>query len=134
MAALDAAEVPCTPVQRIDEVVEDPQLRARNMFLEQNHPVLGRVTLPNVRFTFSDLQVQPGRAPLMGEHNREILRGLLGYSDEEITRMEHCGLLHAETAARRLLARGGQRPDARRFRCCVSRVPLDLTLKSATRD
>ena len=103
VAALDAAGVPCAPVQPIDQVVADPQVRARGMLIEQEHPVLGRVTLPNVPFKFSDADITPRTpAPLLGQHNREVLRGLLEYSAEQVAEMERDGVLHAEEAVGRL--------------------------------
>ncbi len=99
IAALDAAGVPCAPVQRIDEVMADPQTEARGMVIEQDHPVLGRVRLPNLPFRFSDCDTSPrGPAPLMGQHNRDVATGL-GYSPAEIDAMERDGVLHAEAAA-----------------------------------
>jgi crotonobetainyl-CoA:carnitine CoA-transferase CaiB-like acyl-CoA transferase len=69
--------VPCAPVQRIDEVVADPQTKARGMIVEQDHPVLGRVRLPNLPFRFSDCDTSPrSPAPLMGQHNRTVAEGL----------------------------------------------------------
>ena len=47
-------DVPCAKVQRIDEVLADPQIIARGMLVEQEHPVLGKVRLPNLPFRFSD--------------------------------------------------------------------------------
>jgi len=102
VAALDAAGVPCAPVQRIDEVVADPQVRARGMLFEQEHPVLGRVTMPNVPFTFSDVDVTPRTpAPLLGQHNREILTATLGYAASDADALERDGVLYAEPAAQR---------------------------------
>lgn len=102
VAALDAAGVPCAPVQRIDQVVADPQVRARGMLFEQEHPVLGRITMPNVPFKFSEVDVTPRRpAPLLGEHNREILTTTLGYSGAEVEALERDGVLYAEAAVQR---------------------------------
>jgi crotonobetainyl-CoA:carnitine CoA-transferase CaiB-like acyl-CoA transferase len=103
-AALDAAEVPCAPVQNIDAVLADPQVRARNMIVEQDHPVLGRVKLANIPFKFSDCDVTPRSvAPLMGQHNRAIAAEL-GFSNQEIDAMVKDGVLHAEEAVARLSA------------------------------
>jgi crotonobetainyl-CoA:carnitine CoA-transferase CaiB-like acyl-CoA transferase len=103
-AALDAAEVPCAPVQNIDAVLADPQVRARNMIVEQDHPVLGRVRLANIPFKFSDCDVTPQSvAPLMGQHNRAIA-ARLGFSNQEIDAMVKDGVLHAEEAVARLSA------------------------------
>ena len=99
LAALDAAEVPCSAVQTIDQVLADPQIRARNMIIEQQHPVLGKVTLPNLPFRFSDCDTTPKMpAPLLGQHNR-IIAESLGYSEADIAAMTKDGVLYAEKAA-----------------------------------
>lgn len=102
IAALDAADVPCGPVQRIDEVLADPQVQARGMLVEQDHPVLGRVQLPNLPFRFSESDTSPRCvAPLLGQHNREIAERL-GYSHSQINAMIRDGVLYAEEAVARL--------------------------------
>ena len=98
VAALDGAAVPCAPVQTIDQVLEDPQTKARNMVIEQDHPVLGRVRLPNLPFRFSDCDTSPrSPAPLLGQHNREIARDL-GYGPEQVEALVRDGVLYAEQA------------------------------------
>jgi len=100
--ALDVADVPCAPVQNIDAVVADPQVAARNMLIEQVHPVLGKVLLANVPFKFSGLDITPRRvAPLLGQHNREIALEV-GLSVAEIEVLERDGVLHAEAAVARI--------------------------------
>ena len=98
LEALDAAGVPSAPVQNIDEVVKDPQMLARGMLVEQNHPVLGKVVLPNLPFRFSgcDTTIRTP-APLMGQDNRRIATSL-GISVEEIDAMVNEGVLYAEEA------------------------------------
>jgi crotonobetainyl-CoA:carnitine CoA-transferase CaiB-like acyl-CoA transferase len=109
LAALDAAGIPCAPVQRIDEVLADPQTLARGMVVEQDHPVLGRVKLPNLPFHFSDCDTSPrGPAPLMGQHNRDIAEEL-GYAPGEVDAMVREGGLYAERAVADLPARTGGR-------------------------
>jgi crotonobetainyl-CoA:carnitine CoA-transferase CaiB-like acyl-CoA transferase len=104
-ATLDAAEVPCAAVQNIDAVLADPQVRARNMIIEQDHPVLGKVRLANVPFRFSDCDTTPRSvAPLMGQHNREIA-AKLGFPAAEIDAMVADGVLYAEAAVAALAAR-----------------------------
>ena len=97
--ALAAAGVPCAKVQRIDEVLEDPQVRARGMVIEQDHPALGRIRMPNLPFRFSGYEPPvPEVAPSIGQHNQEIAASL-GYSGEEIESMIAGGVLHQEDAA-----------------------------------
>jgi len=98
-AALDAGGVPAAPVQTIDQVLSDPQTLARGMVVEQDHPVLGRIRLPNLPFRFSECDTSPsGPAPLLGQHNREIAASV-GFSPVEIDAMERDGVLYSETQA-----------------------------------
>ncbi|SOC02680.1 CaiB/BaiF CoA transferase family protein [Rhodobacter maris] len=96
LAALEAAGVPAAPIQTIDEVARDPQIAARGMILEQEHPRLGRVKVPNLPFHFSGLDLgTPEAAPALGQHNRD-LAAQLGFSAAEIAAMEATGALYAE--------------------------------------
>jgi crotonobetainyl-CoA:carnitine CoA-transferase CaiB-like acyl-CoA transferase len=94
LSALDAIDVPAAKVQNIEEVLNDPQIQARNMVIEQNHPVLGKIRLPNLPFRFSDCDTSPTCvAPNMGQHNRQIASSL-GYSDAEIDTLLDAGVLY----------------------------------------
>ena len=67
---LDAAKVPVGPILGIDDLVKDPQLKARNMLVDIDHPVLGKVAYPGNPLKFSEtseLCFDP--APLLGQHN-----------------------------------------------------------------
>jgi len=101
LTALDAIDVPCAKVQRIDEVLADPQIVARGLLIEQQHPVLGKVKLAGLPYRFSDCDTsEPVAAPLMGQDNRAIAASL-GYADREIDRMMADGVLYSEAAAAR---------------------------------
>jgi crotonobetainyl-CoA:carnitine CoA-transferase CaiB-like acyl-CoA transferase len=101
-AALDAAGVPAAPVMTIDQVLADPQTLARGMVVEQDHPLLGKIRLPNLPFRFSDCDTSPsGPAPLLGQHNREIAASV-GYSNAQIVDLMADGVLYAEAAVARL--------------------------------
>jgi crotonobetainyl-CoA:carnitine CoA-transferase CaiB-like acyl-CoA transferase len=98
LTALEAIEVPAAKVQRIDEVLADPQVAARGMLIEQIHPVLGKVSLAAVPFHLSDCETAPiAPAPLLGQHNREIAANL-GYSASQIEALSRDGILYAEPA------------------------------------
>ena len=74
------------PVQSSEDRVEhDPQLRQRGMYTELDHPILGRRKLQNAPFklTRSPAAVRIP-APLIGQHNRQVLEGLLGLSHQEV--------------------------------------------------
>lgn len=98
IAGLDAAAVPCALVQRIDEVLADPQTKAKGMVVEQVHSVLGRQAaqpaLPLLRFA-TPRRAAP--APPMGQHNRAILADL-GYGPKEVDALVRDGVLYAEPA------------------------------------
>jgi len=90
---LESIDLPSAKVQRIDEVIADPQIQARGMIVEQEHPRYGRLRLPNLPFHLSGCDTtihQP--APDLGEHNREIAASL-GYSIEEIEQLHREGVL-----------------------------------------
>jgi crotonobetainyl-CoA:carnitine CoA-transferase CaiB-like acyl-CoA transferase len=93
LSALDRIDVPSAKVQRIDEVLADPQIQARGMLLEQEHPVLGKIRLPNLPFKFSDCNIDVAQvAPDLGQHNADIAASL-GFSDSQIAAMQGDGVL-----------------------------------------
>jgi CoA:oxalate CoA-transferase len=89
--------LPVAPVLYASETVKDPQFIARNMLVEVDHPKLGRIKVMNFPVKFSET---PGEvrtaAPLLGQHNREILKNYLGYSDEEIMQLLKEGVIASE--------------------------------------
>ena len=94
--ALDSAGVPAARVQTIDQVVNDPQIAVRGMMIEQDHPVLGKIKLPNLPFNFSNCEkAVPGVAPNLGQHNR-LVAERLGYSEAEVDEMIEEGVLYSD--------------------------------------
>ena len=86
------------------EVLADPQTQARGMVVEQAHPLLGRIRLPNLPFRLSDCDTSPRSAALqLGQHNREIAASL-GYTAEEFSTMELAGVWFAEPDVKKLQA------------------------------
>ncbi|WP_137892891.1 CaiB/BaiF CoA-transferase family protein [Ramlibacter sp. 2FC] len=74
VAALEAAGVPCGPINRIDEVFADPQVQARGMRIELPHPSAGRVPLVANPIRLSDTPVRYRQAPpQLGQHTDEVL-------------------------------------------------------------
>jgi len=98
LALLDGIDVPCAKVQRIDEVLSDPQIQARGMVVEQDHPRYGKLRLPNLPFRFSDCDTtEPMRrvAPDLGQHNAQVAASL-GFSAGEIAAMQADGVLFSK--------------------------------------
>jgi CoA:oxalate CoA-transferase len=83
---LAEARVPSAPILDIPQVPEHPQLKARQLFQDLPHPILGSTPVAKSPFHLSTALVEiPFRAPFLGEHNEEILQGRLGYSAEQIS-------------------------------------------------
>ena len=84
----DGANVPCSPVYTVAELLRHPQLLARDMIVRLPHAKLGEVAVPGVAVKLSDT---PGRVarlgPELGEHNAEIYEGVLGLGAGEIARL-----------------------------------------------
>jgi crotonobetainyl-CoA:carnitine CoA-transferase CaiB-like acyl-CoA transferase len=76
-----------TPVLSPKELLEDPQLQAREFFETVDHPQLGRVTCPGPPAKLSDTPGEAGRAPLLGEHNLEVYRQC-GLTRKEIKQLQ----------------------------------------------
>ncbi len=94
MNLLQSAGIAAGAAQRSAEALRDPQLVHLNAFVELDHPSVGKRIYPNVPFKVSGMRFPPSRrAPLFGEHTREICRELLHLSEEEIERLKGEGVL-----------------------------------------
>ena len=81
-------------VNTVEDLVNWEQLNARGFFTDVEHPAMGSVKIPTAAYRFSRTPVSYGRAaPLLGEHNGQILGGRLGHSGEELSRMRGCGII-----------------------------------------
>jgi crotonobetainyl-CoA:carnitine CoA-transferase CaiB-like acyl-CoA transferase len=73
---------------------DNPQLQARGFHEVIDHPVIGQASTPTVPFRYASVQGWlRSPAPLLGEHNHEILGGLLGLSDAELAELETTGII-----------------------------------------
>ena len=91
---LKKADVPCSKLPSFDEVCSDPQLLSRNMIIEVDQPVSGKVKTPGSLFKMSKT---PGKidypAPFLGENNQDVLSEMLGFSEQEISKLADEGVI-----------------------------------------
>ena len=85
--------LPIGPVLTVAQAAEHPHLGARNAFVEIDHPVAGRFRYPGPLVRMSATPPVARRAPLLGEHNEEILCGRLGYSREALAGLRAAGVI-----------------------------------------
>lgn len=90
-----AAGIPAAPINTIDRVTKDPHIAvAREMFVDIEHPVAGKITMTGNQVKFSNNKASIRMpAPTLGQHNHEILKELLNYSDAEIEQLISDGIL-----------------------------------------
>ena len=86
------ADIPVAPVYQLDQVVADPQVAARGMVVEVDHPKAGPVRQPGFPVRFSGAPVALGPAPSLGQHSDEVL-GDLGYDAAAIAALRKEGVV-----------------------------------------
>jgi len=86
-------DVPSAPVYNVGEAVEDPHVNAREMIIELDQPQYGKVRVAGCPIKFSESPIKRfDPAPLLGQHNKEILASL-GYSEVEIEEFKKKGII-----------------------------------------
>jgi formyl-CoA transferase/CoA:oxalate CoA-transferase len=94
LARLQAEGVPAAPIQRVDQVLEDPQVRLREMVVTLDHPKLGSVpTLGTPIKPAGAPPFRPAPPPGLGEHTDLVLGGLLGYAPDRIAALRRSGVI-----------------------------------------
>ncbi|GAB4476143.1 MAG: CaiB/BaiF CoA-transferase family protein [Burkholderiaceae bacterium] len=91
---LEAAGVPCGPINSIAQALADPQILARGLRIDLPHPLAGRVPLVGNPIKMSATPPAYDRPPpLLGEHTDTVLRELAGCSEEEIRALRKGGTI-----------------------------------------
>jgi crotonobetainyl-CoA:carnitine CoA-transferase CaiB-like acyl-CoA transferase len=94
MAELQAAGVPAGAVQRSSDLLRDPQLAHRGFFHTHTHTEMGEVPYEGHQFRIAGYDSGPRFAsPCLGEHSFEVMRDVLGMSEEEIAEVAAAGAL-----------------------------------------
>ena len=93
---LEKAGVPCGPLNNMAQVFDHPQVRARGMQIELDHPLAD--TVPQVASPIKivgEELVYQGSPPTLGQHSNDILKNLLGMSPEKITDLEEKKIINS---------------------------------------
>jgi crotonobetainyl-CoA:carnitine CoA-transferase CaiB-like acyl-CoA transferase len=91
---LAAAGVPCAPINDIAQVFEDPQVRHRGLKVEMRRAEEGSAAYVASPLRLSETAVEYRLPPpLLGEHNREVLEGLIGMEAKDIERLHASGII-----------------------------------------
>lgn len=92
---INDAGIPCAPIMSIDQIVKDPHIAGdREMFVKTSHPIAGELTITGSHIKLSDTPPTiRTHAPLLGEHNVEILKELLEMDEEEVKELERRKIL-----------------------------------------
>jgi crotonobetainyl-CoA:carnitine CoA-transferase CaiB-like acyl-CoA transferase len=92
---LNDAGIPCGPIHRLDEALDHPQVRHREMVVEREHPTMGSVRLLGLPVKLSDTPAAIHRTPpLMGQHTDDILRDL-GLTDADLAGLRERGIVRS---------------------------------------
>jgi len=91
---LEAATVPCGPINNMKEVFEDPQVQHRRLRVDMPHPLGGvaPVVASPVRLSATPVEYRLA-PPTLGQHNEEVIQGLLGRSAAGLTRLKDTGIV-----------------------------------------
>lgn len=94
LSLLQAARIPCGPVNNFQQALADPQVRARDMVVDVQLHNGDTVQMPGNPIKLSAAQPRPAlRPPQLGEHTQEVLGGLVGYTSEQLAALRASGAI-----------------------------------------
>ena len=92
--ALEKANVPCGPINTLDRVFDNPQVKHRGMVKQLDHPTAGTVPTVSNPIKFSKTPITDEKAPpMLGQHSDEILRKVADLSDDQIAKLRDAGIV-----------------------------------------
>ncbi len=87
--------IPMGPINTVKDVLESQQYAARGYFVEVEHPKAGKYKYPGWPYQMSTTPARVSRpAPLLGQHNQEVLCSVLSYSEEEYQHLQRLGVIN----------------------------------------
>jgi crotonobetainyl-CoA:carnitine CoA-transferase CaiB-like acyl-CoA transferase len=79
-------KIPTSPVRTPEDLINSPQFKAREFFVDVEHPIVGKGTYPGPPAKLWETPMRITRAPLLGEHNEEVY-GRLGYTKMDLANL-----------------------------------------------
>lgn len=93
-AMAQARGIPIVPCNSAEDMFREPQFTARDYFITIDHPMVGQLNYPGAPYRLSETPWRVDRpAPLLGQHNEDILCRRLGYSRQELVSMRETGVI-----------------------------------------
>ncbi|MEE9317693.1 MAG: formyl-CoA transferase [Rhodospirillales bacterium] len=93
MEILNSMNIPCGPILSMKELAEEPSLRESGTVVEVDHPERGKYLTVGNPIKLSDSPSDVGPSPLLGEHTDEILKDIVGMSDDKIKEAKESGAI-----------------------------------------
>jgi crotonobetainyl-CoA:carnitine CoA-transferase CaiB-like acyl-CoA transferase len=94
IAILETANVPCGPINTLDRVFDNPQVKHRDTVRYLDHPTAGKVPTVANPIKFSKTPIAGETAPpMLGQHSDDILRQVADLSDAQIARLREAGII-----------------------------------------
>jgi formyl-CoA transferase len=87
MDILNKYDIPCGPILSMKEIAEEQSLRDTGTVVEVDHPTRGKYLSVGNPIKMSEHVSEVKRSPLLGEHTEDILREVLGFDDQTVTRL-----------------------------------------------
>ena len=90
----EEARVPCEPVQTIDQLLTDPQVKAREMVQDIEYPGLGKIPIAGnpMKLSLTPASIR-SYAPKLGEHNDYVYQKLLDFSEDKVSDLKQKGVI-----------------------------------------
>ena len=99
VSLISESGVPCGPINRVSEVLANPQVLARNMIVGLEHPNVPDLKIPNSPLKLSASPSSIRRPPpLLGQHNEEVLSEE-GYTPEQIADLRERGVIGSQESS-----------------------------------